>query len=192
MEFPSALTERPAKDCKAYNCPMSVLKAAMSSLRAQYPMLMDLTGVDHGAEATPRFEVVWHLFNPTTHEYLRVASFCAPSSVPTAPSVANLWPAADWHERECYDLMGIRFEGHPDLKRILMWEGYPYHPLRKDFPLSGIETPLPAADVSEETGASLIPAPMAGGPFTAKQASSMKQREPRAKDESWTEKKEKN
>jgi hypothetical protein len=60
-----------------------------------------------------------------------------------APSVVSLWPGANWHERECYDMFGIKFEGHPDLRRILMWDGYPYHPLRKEFPLAGIETELP-------------------------------------------------
>ena len=59
---------------------------------------------------------------------------------PEIPSLASLYPAADWHERECYDMFGIKFSGHPDLKRILMWEDYPYTKLRKEFPLAGIET----------------------------------------------------
>ena len=188
---PSTLTQRPSKDHPAYNCPMESLRAALTELRADYPMLMDLSAIDHGVEAAARFEVVYHLFSPTTHQYVRVASFCAFASDPVAPSVIDLWPGANWHERECYDLMGIRFEGHPDLKRILMWEGYPYHPLRKDFPLAGIPTPLPAADVASVTGASVKAAPMMGGPFAAKDAPTMKTREPRAKDESWTERKEK-
>ncbi len=56
------------------------------------------------------------------------------------PSVIGVWRTANWHEREIYDMMGIRFRGHPDLRRILMWEGYPYFPLRKDFPLAGKPT----------------------------------------------------
>ena len=59
------------------------------------------------------------------------------------PSVLGVWRTVNWHEREIYDMMGIRFAGHPDLRRILMWEGYPYFPLRKDFPLAGKPTDLP-------------------------------------------------
>ena len=59
------------------------------------------------------------------------------------PTVTGVWRTADWHEREIYDMMGIRFRGHPDLRRILMWEGYPYFPLRKDFPLAGKPTEMP-------------------------------------------------
>lgn len=103
-------------------------------------------------------------------------------------SISNIWPAANWHEREAYDMFGIKFEGHPDLKRILMWTGYPYYPLRKDFPLAGIETDLPGKDVVEETKTKVMPAPLDGGPFHGVQASTMKKREPKGYDESWTEK----
>jgi hypothetical protein len=75
-----------------------------------------------------------------------------------APTITGVWRAADWHEREIYDMMGIRFRGHPDLRRILMWEGYPYFPLRKDFPLSGKPSQLPDIAFSET-------APLEGGPF---------------------------
>jgi NADH-quinone oxidoreductase subunit C len=74
------------------------------------------------------------------------------------PTVVGVWRTANWHEREIYDLMGIRFRGHPDLRRILMWEGYPYHPLRKDFPLAGKPTDLPGVAFTRVT-------PMEGGPF---------------------------
>ena len=83
--------------------------------------------------------------------------------------------------------MGIRFVGHPDLRRILMWDDYPYHPLRKEFPLAGIDVPLPAADIAERTGVTAAPAPMMGGPFHAPQHGPMSRREPRADDESWNE-----
>ena len=77
-------------------------------------------------------------------------------------SVAGVWRTADWHEREAYDMFGIRFRGHPNLKRILMWEGYPHFPLRKDFPLAGVPAELPetAVDAGE-----VERAPMLGGPF---------------------------
>jgi NADH-quinone oxidoreductase subunit C len=88
-------------------------------------------------------------------------------------------------------MFGIKFIGHPNHKRILMWDDYPYYPLRKEFPLAGIDTPLPAADVSEVTDASVEPAPMMGGPFVASGSGPMSDSEPRAKDESWTEQNEK-
>ena len=84
-------------------------------------------------------------------------------------------------------MFGITFENHPNLKRILMWDEYPHYPLRKDFPLAGIETPLPADDVAEVTNASVDPAPMMGGPFVSSTDGTMSDAEPRAKDESWTE-----
>ena len=84
--------------------------------------------------------------------------------------------------------MGIHYEGHPNLKRILMWDAYPYHPLRKDFPLAGIETELPAEDVAEQTDVKVASAPMMGGPFVSSGDGLMSQTEPVAKDESWNEK----
>ena len=78
------------------------------------------------------------------------------------------------------------------VRRILMWDGYPYFPLRKEFPLAGIETPLPDAEVTAETGAKVLPAPMMGGPFVAAAGEiNLTEAEPRAKDESWTERREK-
>ena len=91
------------------------------------------------------------------------------------PSVLPVWRTANWHEREIYDLMGIRFSGHPDLRRILMWEGYPYHPLRKDFPLAGKATDLPGVAFTKVT-------PMEGGPFvTLPSSSDSIAREPRVR-----------
>jgi NADH-quinone oxidoreductase subunit C len=74
------------------------------------------------------------------------------------PTVTGVWRTVDWHEREIYDMMGVRFRGHPDLRRILMWEGYPYFPLRKDFPLAGKTSDVPEVAFTNA-------APLAGGPF---------------------------
>ena len=90
-----------------------------------------LSGVDHGPEAG-EMEVVYHLCS-VVHEHRLVLRVRVPREAPEVPSVASIWPAANWHEREAYDLLGLRFAGHPDLRRILLpddWEG---HPLRKDY-----------------------------------------------------------
>jgi NADH-quinone oxidoreductase subunit C len=91
------------------------------------------------------------------------------------PSVIGVWRTVNWHEREIYDMMGIRFRGHPDLRRILMWEGYPYFPLRKDFPLAGKPSDIPGVAFSK-------PAPQEGGPFvTIASNNSSTAREPRVR-----------
>jgi NADH-quinone oxidoreductase subunit C len=184
------LTERESSDHTALNCPADQLVELCTLLRDEfgYDMLVDVTGIDWDAQS-PRFTGIYHFLSTTKHEYLRVAVDCSDDINPSLPSIATVFASANWHERETYDLMGIRYEGHPDLTRILMWDAYPYHPLRKDFPLSGIEVPLPAADVAETTGASVLPAPMMGGPFVSTGHGPMSQTEPRARDESWNEKK---
>ncbi|MFO8027084.1 MAG: NADH-quinone oxidoreductase subunit C [Opitutales bacterium] len=186
------LTERESADHPAVNCPGDKLVDLCAALRDDfdYDMLIDVTAVDWDAQSLP-FTGIYHFLSTSKHASIRVAADCANDINPTLPSLCGLFAAANWHERETYDLMGIRYEGHPSLRRILMWDEYPYHPLRKEFPLAGIETPLPAADVTEQTGASLIPAPMMGGPFVSSGDGPMSQTEPRAHDESWTEKKEK-
>lgn len=157
-----------------------------------FDMLVDITAIDWAEDVSPRFTVVWHLLAIARGEYLRVAADCLSDAEPTMPTATGLWPAADWHERETFDLLGITFTGHPDLRRILMWDGYPYHPLRKDFPLAGIEVPLPDLEVAEVTGAKVKAAPMAGGPFVASTGEmNLTEAEPRAKDESWNERVEK-
>ncbi len=188
-KFPQA-TDRASADHPAVNVPLADLVAALRYLRDEwaFDLLMDLTAIDWAEGASPRFTVVYHLLSSTrAGSYVRVAAPCAGTEAkPTAPSVVDVWPAANWHERECFDLLGVTFEGHPDLRRVLMWDGYPYHPLRKEFPLAGIETDLPVADIAEETGTKVIAAPMAGGPFVASPGEvNLTDAEPRAKDESW-------
>jgi NADH-quinone oxidoreductase subunit C len=183
-------TERASLDHPAINVPAEVVLDALRQLRdrAGYDFLVDLTAIDQGEGVTDRFTVVYHLFSTAASAYVRVATDCRGGAAPVAPSVTALWPAADWHEREAFDMFGIRFEGHPDLRRILMWDGYPHHPLRKEFPLAGVETQLPDLEVAAETGTKVLPAPMVGGPFVASSGEmNLTEAEPRAKDESWNE-----
>lgn len=186
------LSERASADHLAVDCPADQFIELFTALRDEfgYDMLIDVTAVDWDAQS-PRFTGIYHLLSTSKHEYLRVAVDCPDDINPTLPSLSDLYPAANWHERETYDLMGIRYENHPDLRRILMWEDYPYHPLRKEFPLAGIETPLPADDIIEQTSAKVLAAPMMGGPFVSSGDGPMSQTEPTARDESWTEIKEK-
>lgn len=188
--FPQA-TDRATSDHPAVTVPLADVVAVLTYLRDEqgFDLLMDITAVDWSEGASPRFTVFYHLLSTTrTGSYLRVAAHCGGTDAePTAPSVVDLWAGANWHERECFDMFGIKFQGHPDLRRILMWDGYPYHPLRKEFPLAGIETDLPVADIAEETGTRVIAAPMAGGPFVASTGEiNLTEAEPRAKDESWS------
>lgn len=139
-----------------------------------YAFLVDLSSVDNMGE-DPRFEVVYELATVDDSKHLRIKARVAEEQ--EVPTVSDFWATADWHEREVYDMMGIRFAGHPNLKRILMWEGYPYHPLRKEFPLSGKPSEMP--DVAF-TGV----APLEGGPFVTSPGSDRVSGEPRAKGES--------
>jgi NADH-quinone oxidoreductase subunit C len=101
----------------------------------EYNFLSSVTAVDLGVEADPRFEVVYHLYSiPQRHRLRLKVRVNEDDSVPT---VTGVWKAANWYEREVYDLFGIEFEGHPDLRRIMMPDDYEGHPLRKDFPLRG-------------------------------------------------------
>ena len=191
-KFPQA-SARPGGDCPAFNVPAEQVLEVLQSLRdeAGYDFLADVTAIDWSAAKSPRFTVVWHLLSTTGHDYVRIAADCADDVNPAMPSATGLWPGANWHEREAYDMFGLTFSGHPDLRRILMWDGYPYFPLRKDFPLAGFDTALPDLAVAGETGASVKPAPYMGGPFVARAGGTMEADEPRAKDQSWTERREK-
>ena len=192
-KFPR-VSDRVSSDHPAFNVPLADAFALLQYLRDErsFDFLVDVTAIDWAAGASPRFTVVYHLFSTVNHGYVRIAANCEDDLNPTAPSVVSLWPAANWHERECFDLLGIKFEGHPDLRRILMWDGYPYFPLRKEFPLAGIETELPDAEIAAETQAKVISAPQAGGPFVAASGEiNLTEAEPRAKDESWSERRHK-
>jgi NADH-quinone oxidoreductase subunit C len=121
-----------------------------------FDYLVDVSSVDNYGE-DPRWTIVYELYGLSHGHYLRLKTNVSEEKS-EFPTVTGVWRTADWHEREIYDMMGIRFRGHPDLRRIIMWEGYPYFPLRKDFPLAGKPSELPDVAFSK-------PAPMAGGPF---------------------------
>ena len=108
----------------------------------RFEQLMDLTGVDYASYGDkpregPRFAVALHLLSITHNWRLRVRAFGPDDQFPLLPSVFEIWPSANWYEREAFDLFGIVFEGHPDLRRILTDYGFIGHPFRKDFPVSG-------------------------------------------------------
>lgn len=105
---------------------------------SQFDFLADLCGVDRGVEEEPRFEVNYHLFSTITFQRLRLKVVLNEQDV-HVPTVTGVWRTANWHERETYDLMGIIFDGHPDLRRILLPDDWQGHALRKDFPLRGYE-----------------------------------------------------
>ena len=193
LEKKGSLSRRESIDCLTLDCPADQLKDVVLSFRDDegFDLLVDLTAIDHGEDAEVRFSVVLHFYSLVHRGYVRLHVLCSDNENPSVPSVSDIYPAANWHERETYDMFGIKFTGHPDLKRILMWDEYPYFPLRKEFPLAGIDTPLPAADVVEVTKASVEPAPMMGGPFVSSSDGVMSDSEPRALDESWTEEMEK-
>ncbi|TLD69345.1 NADH-quinone oxidoreductase subunit C [Phragmitibacter flavus] len=151
------------------------LKEVMSFCKntLEFDFLIDASSVDHG-DMEPRFEVVYELYGMLTHHaHLRVKALVDEEH--EVPTVSDLWATANWHEREIFDMMGIRFAGHPDLRRILMWEGYPFFPLRKEFPLAGKASEMPEVAF---TGI----APLEGGPFvTSPMDANTIEREPRAK-----------
>ena len=122
--------------------PRAHIVAACALLKAspglEFNFLADLCGFDRGPEEEPRFEVNYHLFSTTKHHRVRLKVLLHEDDV-HVPTVTAVWRTANWHERETYDLFGVVFDDHPDLRRILLpddWQGYA---LRKDFPLRGYE-----------------------------------------------------
>ncbi len=152
--------------CIFAEVPKDKIVSCLSSLRDElgFNFLSDIVGVDNSAlyeakakkakkkkdkegeenetpeperPALPRFEVIYLLLNPDTNERLQVR-IRVPEDDLKVQSITSLWKGANWPERECFDMFGIRFEGHPYLRRLLMWDEFPAHPLRKDYPLEGM------------------------------------------------------
>ena len=120
------------------------LDAVMRELRdrpeLRFAQLIDLCGLDyqqHALVSGNRFAVVYHLLSIEHNRRLRVRVFCSDDDFPVVDSVVDIWPGANWFEREAFDMYGILFTGHPDLRRLLTDYGFVGHPFRKDFPLSG-------------------------------------------------------
>jgi NADH-quinone oxidoreductase subunit C len=122
--------------------PREHIAAACAHLKTapgfEFDMLADLTGVDRGPEEEPRFEVNYHLFSTKRYHRLRLKVLLDQEDV-HVPSVVPVWRTANWHERETFDMFGVIFDGHPDLRRILLPDDWQGHALRKDFPLRGYE-----------------------------------------------------
>lgn len=151
------------------------LREAATLCRDQlgFDYLLDISSVDNFGDE-PRFEIVYELYSMASGKHLRL-KLAVSEEVGSVDSVFDLWPTANWHEREIFDMMGLRFQSHPDLRRILMWDGYPFFPLRKDFPLEGKPSALPDIAFTQA-------APMEGGPFvTLPSTATTKDREPRAR-----------
>ena len=138
-----------------------------------FDFLVDISGVDN-YDTGPRYRVDYLLYSFKSGALLRL-KVDVPEEDATVPSVTKIWRGAEWHERECYDMFGIRFTGHPDLRRILMWDGCPFHPMRKDFPLEGRPSNEPDVAFTEA-------APLQGGPFVTSPAEHAGDREPRVRE----------
>ena len=177
-KFPSAITAiNEFRGETSITLTTASLVPVMTYCRGElaFDLLLDISSVDNMGE-DPRFVMVYELYSLSTKVHLRIKTAVSEEE-PAVDTISHLWPTADWHEREVYDMMGIKFTGHPDLRRILMWEGYPFHPLRKEFPMGGLPSDMP--DVAF-TGV----APLAGGPFvTSSGATDRVSAEPRAKGE---------
>ena len=113
---------------------IDILKFLKEFPECPFDLFLDLCGVDYkGSE--PRFEVVYHLYSLTKKNRIRLKVKISENDC-QLPTATGVYPIADWFEREAWDMFGIRFEGHPNLKRLLMWESFEGHPLRKDYPIN--------------------------------------------------------
>ena len=149
------------------------VELAQALKKRGFDLLIDICSVDHFGDE-PRFEMVYEFYNLAASLHLRVKSKVSEDDL-EVPSLTSVFQTANWEEREVYDMMGIKFQGHPDLRRILMWEGYPYHPLRKEFPLEGKESDAGKVAFTH-------PIPLEGGPFVTQPSLSSGAREPRSKE----------
>ena len=127
----------------------SVCRFLRDDSRCSFEIMMDLTAVDRlEMKETPRVEMVYHFKSLTHARRLRLKVRLAEDDCKIA-SIHHLWKAVDWYERECFDMFGIQFEGHPDLRRILMYEEFEGHPLRKDYPIDKQQPLLELKEVEE-------------------------------------------
>jgi NADH-quinone oxidoreductase subunit C len=115
-----------------------VCHALKNGVETKFDFLADICGADRGVEEEPRFEVNYHLFSTTVHHRIRLKVLLNETNA-HVPTVTGVWRTANWHERETFDLFGVIFDGHPDLRRILLPDDWQGHALRKDFPLRGYE-----------------------------------------------------
>ena len=138
--FGTSVVASEFRDNKRVTVPAEQVHEALKFLKSQngFDMLCDLAGIDYLGypDATDRYAVLYSLTNTTTGERLFVKTFVNDPD-PELPTVTDLWKGADWMEREVFDLFGVTFTGHPDLRRILMPDAFVGHPLRKDYPLRG-------------------------------------------------------
>jgi NADH-quinone oxidoreductase subunit C len=158
-----------------YTIPAANLREIAKFCRDElsFDYLIDITSIDNSGEE-PRFEIVYELYSMSLGAHLRL-KLRVSEAASAVDTVSDIWPTANWHEREIYDMMGIKFDGHPDLRRILMWDGYPFFPLRKEFPLEGLPSDVPDVAFTKAT-------PLEGGPFvTRPSTATAKDREPRAR-----------
>lgn len=189
QKYPYVTVRPGSADHAAFDVPADrAVEFALALRDAEgFEAISEVSGCDWGVDASPRFSAIWHVYNYTSRLYVRINVYAADNAKPAVPSLCGVWAGCNWHEREAFDLVGITFTDHPDLRRIMMWDEYPYHPLRKDFPLAGIEVPHPDADTVAQTGVKVLPAPMNGGPFLARAGTTMSETEPGALDQEWSE-----
>ncbi|MSP86929.1 MAG: NADH-quinone oxidoreductase subunit C [Methylotenera sp.] len=128
-------------ECQAVDC-LAVCRMLRDQAGLKFEQLIDLCGVDYqaygeGAYKGLRYAVVSHLLSVTLNQRVRVRVFAQDEDFPVLPTLVDVWPVANWYEREAFDLYGIMFENHPDLRRLLTDYGFVGHPFRKDFPMIG-------------------------------------------------------